>query len=86
MEVTPEEKELIEKLQAHALENYQKGWDIFYETFSDWEILKDIHEANKFREREGEEPLETYEEIRDHFAETMGLLNERRDEVRSFIF
>lgn len=83
--ITPEEMELIKKLQAHALENYNKGWDIFYECYTDLDILRDIHEHNEYLKKQGE-TIETFEEVLAFFQETMNIQNERRDEVQSFIF
>ena len=86
MEITPEEQEMIDKLMKYALDRYEDGWDILYEAYAPYEILRRIHEENEYRKKNGEEPMETFEEILALFADIMGIQNEKRDLVQSFRF
>ncbi|MDH5523049.1 MAG: hypothetical protein OEY01_03465 [Desulfobulbaceae bacterium] len=73
---TPEQKEIINGLQKHALAHYEEGWDMLYEAWEDYEIVEVLEEKD----------IMTFEEALEEFTKIMGICGERRAEVQSFIF
>lgn len=70
-------QELIDAVKAHALANYETGgWDFVVECWDDAEIAEALAEAGAATEAEAIAAV----------AETAGLLDERRQEVRAEIF
>lgn len=70
-------QELIDAVKAHALANYETGgWDFVVECWDDAEIAEALAEAGATTEAEAIAAV----------AETAGLLDERRQEVRAEIF
>lgn len=70
-------KELIAAVKAHAAANYESGgWDVLVECYEDEEIAEVIAEYD----------LTTEEEVVAHFAKSLGLHDEIRQDIEGEAF
>ncbi|MDH5523032.1 MAG: hypothetical protein OEY01_03380 [Desulfobulbaceae bacterium] len=70
---------LIKQLKKHALAHYEEGgWDFLVECWDDWEIEEELSSKEL-------EP-DDFEGAKAHFCRVLGIVDERRTEVQSFIF
>jgi hypothetical protein len=72
--MTEQMKKLVAAVKAHANANYEKGWDVVVECYTDEELAKEIGKAT------------TEAGAIRKVGQFVGLYNERKREVESFIF
>jgi 2-polyprenyl-3-methyl-5-hydroxy-6-metoxy-1,4-benzoquinol methylase len=66
---------IAEQVITYAIKHYnEEGWDFVYECHTADDIAADLAENN----------ITTFDEAIAHYAEIYGLVNEQREEVKSF--
>jgi hypothetical protein len=67
-------QEIVDRLRKHATDHYAEGgWDFLVECYGDDDLRKEV-------ERYG---LDTFEAARDHFANFLKVMDDRRADVQA---